>query len=42
MHTRDAAALRELYPRFDDFNRVRAEVDPDGRFVNPYITRVLG
>lgn len=42
MHTLDAAALRERYPRFDDFARVRAAVDPDGRFTNPYLARVLG
>ncbi len=42
MHTLDAAALRERYPRFDDFRRVRSEVDPEGRFANPYCDRVLG
>jgi len=38
----DAARLRELYPRFGDFVRIRDEVDPDGRFTNPYLDRVLG
>ena len=42
MHTLDAARLRELYPRFGDFVRIRDEVDPDGRFTNPYLDRVLG
>jgi FAD-linked oxidoreductase len=42
MHSLDAARLAELYPAFPDFCRVRAEVDPEGRFVNPYLTRVLG
>ena len=42
MHSLDAERLRELYPRFEDFRRVRAEVDPEGRFANPYLTRVLG
>ena len=42
MHTLDATTLRERYPRFDDFAAVRAKVDPDGRFTNPYIARVLG
>ncbi len=42
MHSLDAGRLRELYPRFDDFRRVRDEVDPVGRFVNPYLARVLG
>jgi FAD-linked oxidoreductase len=42
MHTLDAARLRELYPRFEDFRRVRTEADPEGRFANPYLTQVLG
>jgi FAD-linked oxidoreductase len=42
MHSLDATRLRSLYPYFDDFRRVRAEVDPDGRFGNGYLTRVLG
>ncbi len=42
MHSLDAGRLRPLYPRFDDFRRVRAEVDPEGRFGNSYLTRVLG
>jgi FAD/FMN-containing dehydrogenase len=42
MHNLDAAALQKLYPHFDDFVRVRAEVDPAGVFGNPYLDRVLG
>lgn len=42
MHDLDATALAKLYPRFDDFLRVRAEVDPAGVFANPYLDRVLG
>jgi L-gulono-1,4-lactone dehydrogenase len=42
LHSLDAERLRRLYPRFDDFRRVRAEVDPEARFGNPYLTRVLG
>jgi len=42
MHTLDASRLRELYPRFGDFIRVRDEADPAGRFTNPYLDRVLG
>jgi L-gulono-1,4-lactone dehydrogenase len=42
LHSLDAERLRPLYPRFDDFRRVRAEVDPEARFGNPYLTRVLG
>jgi FAD-linked oxidoreductase len=42
MHGLDAERLAELYPRFDDFRRVRAEVDPAGRFASPYTARVIG
>jgi FAD-linked oxidoreductase len=42
MHTLDAAALRERYPRFDDFLAVRERLDPDRLFVNAYLERVLG
>ncbi|QGK68216.1 FAD-binding protein [Allosaccharopolyspora coralli] len=42
MHHLDAETLRERYPRFDDFRRVRAEVDPDGLLRNRYLDRVLG
>ena len=42
MHTLDAARLGPLYPRFEDFRRVRAEVDPEDRFGNAYLGRVFG
>ena len=42
LHSLDARRLRPLYPRFDEFRRVRAEVDPEARFGNAYLTRVLG
>ncbi|MFC3450441.1 D-arabinono-1,4-lactone oxidase [Amycolatopsis speibonae] len=42
MHDLDAATLRSRYPRFDDFLRVRKEVDPAGVFTNTYLDRVLG
>jgi L-gulono-1,4-lactone dehydrogenase len=42
MHTLDAAALRERYPRFDDFVALRTKLDPTGLFANPYLDRVLG
>lgn len=42
MHSLDATALRERYPRFDDFRRVRSEVDPNGTFANEYLNRVIG
>ena len=42
LHTLHADRMAELYPRFADFRRVRAEVDPDGRFTNSYVARVIG
>jgi L-gulono-1,4-lactone dehydrogenase len=41
-HFQTAATLRGLYPRWDDFQRVRARLDPHGRFANAYTDRVLG
>ncbi|MFE6967353.1 D-arabinono-1,4-lactone oxidase [Agromyces sp. NPDC057679] len=41
MHTQTAETLRESYPRFDDFLAVREELDPERRFQNPYLERVL-
>lgn len=34
--------LRPSYPRFDDVIAVRDRVDPERRFANDYLTRVLG
>jgi FAD-linked oxidoreductase len=42
LHSLNAERLRPLYPRFDDFCRVRAEVDPEARFGNSYLTQVFG
>lgn len=42
MHTLDASALRERYPRFDDFIALRDRLDPERLFANPYLERVLG
>ncbi|WP_139417733.1 D-arabinono-1,4-lactone oxidase [Agromyces laixinhei] len=42
LHTQNAQSLREVYPRFDDFLRVRDELDPDRRFSNAYLDHVLG
>jgi FAD-linked oxidoreductase len=42
IHYLAADDLRDLYPRFDDFTRVRDELDPRRVFANPYLDRVLG
>jgi len=42
LHTQSAETLAGLYPRFGDFLQVRDELDPERRFANPYLERVLG
>jgi FAD/FMN-containing dehydrogenase len=34
--------LRELYPDWDRFCRLRSELDPDGRFLNDYLRGLFG
>jgi len=36
-HGCTARELRPLYPRFDDFARLRHELDPEGRFLSPHL-----
>ena len=35
MHFQAAADLAPRYPRWDEFQALRARVDPDGRFSSP-------
>lgn len=42
MHTLDRSELEARYPRFGDFQRLRAEMDPQGLFLNPYLQRLFG
>ena len=42
LHTLTAEQLRERYPRFDDFVALRDRLDPERRFTNRYLDRVLG
>lgn len=42
MHNRTAEDLRPAYPRFDEFVAVRDRLDPERRFGNEYLSRVLG
>lgn len=42
LHTLSAPQLRERYPRFDDFLAVRERLDPERRFTNRHLERVLG
>jgi L-gulono-1,4-lactone dehydrogenase len=42
MHYQTAATLAPRYPEWSRFQAVRAKLDPDGRFRNAYLDRVLG
>jgi FAD/FMN-containing dehydrogenase len=37
LHTRTAQELDALYPRWHDFRRIRAALDPNGVFLNDYL-----
>jgi L-gulono-1,4-lactone dehydrogenase len=41
-HFQTAETLAPRYPRWADFQRLRAELDPTGVFANEYVERVLG
>jgi FAD-linked oxidoreductase len=42
LHTLGAEQLRDRYPRFDEFVALRDALDPERRFTNAYLERVLG
>ena len=42
MHFQSAATLAPRYPEWDTFQAVRNTLDPERRFANPYLDRVLG
>ncbi|WP_329462592.1 D-arabinono-1,4-lactone oxidase [Streptomyces sp. NBC_01431] len=42
VHTRDAGYFSEVYPRFAEFTALRDRLDPERRFANDYLRRVLG
>lgn len=42
LHSLGARELRARYPRFDEFVSVRDRLDPERRFTNAYLDRVLG
>jgi len=41
MHTQDTRRLAALYPRWNDFRRVRAALDPQGMFLNDYLRELF-
>ncbi|MFJ5559494.1 D-arabinono-1,4-lactone oxidase [Streptomyces sp. NPDC093250] len=42
IHTRDAGYFSRVYPRFGEFTALRDRLDPERRFRNDYLRRVLG
>jgi FAD-linked oxidoreductase len=42
IHTRDAEYLSRVYPRFAEFTALRDRLDPERRFRNDHLRRVLG
>jgi FAD/FMN-containing dehydrogenase len=42
MHYLKAKELSTMYPKWDDFQRVRASIDPRGVFLNPYLRGLFG
>ncbi|HZQ27906.1 MAG TPA: D-arabinono-1,4-lactone oxidase [Acidimicrobiales bacterium] len=42
LHYQTAASLAPKYPQWDRFQEVRRRVDPEARFANAYLDRVLG
>lgn len=42
LHALGADQLRERYPRFEEFTALRDRLDPERRFTNAYLDRVLG
>jgi L-gulonolactone oxidase len=42
LHYQNAATLEPRYPQWGRFQTVRGKLDPEGRFSNAYLDRVLG
>jgi FAD/FMN-containing dehydrogenase len=42
LHTRTAAQLAASYPEFEAFVALRDRLDPEGRFTNAHLDRILG
>lgn len=41
LHSLTARDLRPLYPRWDDFHRIRQDLDPNGLFMTPYLRELF-
>ena len=41
MHSMTTMQLRSLYPKWDDFLRLRQQLDPERKFLNPYLEQLF-
>ena len=41
LHSMSAASLRDLYPKWDDFMALRQQLDPQQKWLNPYLKQLL-
>jgi FAD/FMN-containing dehydrogenase len=41
MHTMNKTQLRALYPKWDDFMALRQQLDPEAKFLNPYLEKLF-
>lgn len=41
LHSLGARELADLYPRFGEFQKLRAELDPKGRLINPHLGKLF-
>ncbi|WP_313034894.1 D-arabinono-1,4-lactone oxidase [Acinetobacter sp.] len=41
LHSMSAALLRELYPQWDDFMALRQQLDPQQKWLNPYLKQLF-
>ena len=42
VHTLGASQLSQLYPRFEEFQAIRQQMDPQGRMLNEHLRKVFG
>ncbi|HEX7775233.1 MAG TPA: D-arabinono-1,4-lactone oxidase [Parvibaculum sp.] len=42
LHTRGAAELSKLYPKWEEFQAVRRRLDPSGKLLNKHLKRIFG
>ena len=42
MHSLEARELQAIHPHFDSFVALRERMDPEGKFLNPYLKSIFG